>query len=162
MMPNLPISLASLMRRMVVPLLGLGLLGGCSFFAAEEVACPELKARKDYENVLTVGTALGQELAVRVDGVGTACYATDEGHRMDIALGLLITRPADEVSAIENVDIDVTFAFVDGAGNVVAREILSEETFIHRFDARSRSVMLMRIDVPAGSRVVFGLGRAEN
>lgn len=148
------------LKQMAVPMLGLSLLAGCSSIGKDQVACPELKAMKGFEYVTSTGATLGQDVTIRVNGVDTACYDAEDGHRMDIDLGLMIKRPDDDIQKIEQVDVDVTFAFLNDQGEVIGREIISDEVFIGSYSSKSRPVLSFGIDVPAGSRVVFGLGRA--
>ena len=159
---TMQISLVGSFKRMMFPVLGLGLLAGCSAFEPDQVACPNIKALEDYEYVMTKGDTLGQDVTIRVNGVDTACYETEEGHRMEIGLGLMLKRPADDIQKIEKVGVDVTFAFLDSNDDVVGREIRFDDVFIGSFKNKSRPVLLFDIDIPADTRVVFGLGRAVN
>ena len=60
---------------------------------------------------------------------------------MNVDLGLMIKRQDDDLSKIEKVNLDVTFAFIDTNGDVIGRQIYSDEAFITSFTAKSAPIM---------------------
>lgn len=147
-------------KRLALPAAALSLLAGCTAFEPETVPCPEIKVIKGYENVRVTGETLGQDVTMRVNGVDAFCTDIEAGRRMNVDLGLMIKRPGDDLSKIEKVNVDVTFAYIDANGDIVSRQIFSDEAFITSFTAKSRPIMRMKLDVPDETRVVFGLGKA--
>ena len=156
------VSLKDPIKSLALPAVALGLLAGCTAFEPETVACPDIKVIKGYENVAVTGATLGQDVTMRVNGVDAVCSAIEAGQRMNVDLGLMIKRPGDDLSKIEMVNVDVTFAYIDANGDVIGRQIYSDEAFITSFTAKSRPIMRIKLDVPDDTRVVFGLGKALN
>ena len=156
------VSLKDPIKSLALPAVALCLLAGCSAFEPETVPCPEIKVIKGYENVLVTGATLGQDVTMRVNGVDAVCSDIEAGRRMNVDLGLMIKRQDDDLSKIEKVNLDVTFAFIDTNGDVIGRQIYSDEAFITSFTAKSRPIMRIKLDVPDDTRVVFGLGKALN
>jgi hypothetical protein len=80
---------------------------------------------------------------------------------MSVELGLLIRRSERSVEKSgERVKIDATFAFVDANDQVVGREVVGDSAIIGGFKEKSRPDFSFSFDVPEGTRVVLGLGRA--
>ncbi|MGC6484784.1 MAG: hypothetical protein ACON4P_03845 [Candidatus Puniceispirillales bacterium] len=150
----------SLMKKMLIPVIGAGMLASCSTFEPDYVECPSVSARDGYDNVALTGADHGQEVTMRLNGVGTRCYAIEGGHRMEVELGLFIRRLDEKITVNERVKVDLTLVYLDADDQVVGRDIYEDEAYIGTLKTKSRPVFPFSVDVPEGTRVVIGLGRA--
>jgi hypothetical protein len=153
-------------RRNFIKIVAAGLLAGtmtmasCSLLESEYVACADIRISDKADRALIPGTTSGQSAAVRVRRVITRCEATQAGYDLKIELGLTMRRDISENALEEDIPIDFTFAFLDRNDNVVSREIRSDKvTFVENRDS-SRPVVDFSLKIPAGVRVVMGLGKA--
>ena len=135
-------------------------LTACSTFEPEKVACPDISVSQGAERAYIEGVKLGQLAYVRVNGAWSECVATSTGFDMELQLGLLMKRDISDSSLSEEVPIDITFAFVDGNDNVVSRYVHSDTVFFPDYLDKSRPTLIITKDIPAGTRIVFGLGKA--
>ena len=140
--------------------LAAGMLAGCSTFEPERVACPDIAAAAGAENVVTIGADLKHEVSIRFNGVSAECTPRGDGYAMKMELGLMLKRSQADWNKTERIPFDVTLAFVDDANEVVSRYVFSEEAFIGDRLVKSRPTFVLRTNVPAGTRVVMGLGKA--
>lgn len=137
------------------------LLAGCSAFEPDYIACPSISVRDGADQAVLVGADYGQPVAMRVNGVGTTCLDDGDTIAMLVELGMLLKRDTDDLNTEERVPLDVTFAFLDANDRVVSRHIHSQDGFISSFFLKARPVYPIELDVPKGTRVVMGLGKAE-
>ena len=135
-------------------------LSGCSTFEPEKVACPSISISKGAERAYIEGVKLGQLAYVRVNGAWSECAPTQSGFDMELQLGLLLKRDISDSSLSEEVPIDITFAFVDSNDNVVSRYVHSDTVFFPDYQDKSRPTLIIEKEIPAGTRIVFGLGKA--
>lgn len=149
-----------LLKSFIAPVIGIGMLASCSGFEPDYIACPSVSALKGYENVALTGADHGQEVTMRLNGVGTRCYAIEGGDRMEVELGLFIKRLDENLRVIERVPVALTLVYLDADDQVVGRHIFEEEAYIGSYKDRSRPVFPFSVDVPQGTRVVIGLGQA--
>lgn len=136
-------------------------LVGCSAFEPDYIACPTISVLDGAEKITTVGAELGQVVTVRVNGAGARCTDNGNGVDMEFELGLMIKRDMENIDKSERVVVDTTMAFLDSDGQVTERLVFSKDAFIPDYQIKSRPILSINTKVPAGMRVVFGLGRAE-
>ncbi|XDZ65075.1 hypothetical protein AB8880_09075 [Alphaproteobacteria bacterium LSUCC0684] len=137
-----------------------GLMAGCSAFQPEIVACPDIAVAGGAEKVVTIGADLQHPVTIRFNGVSAECTPRRDGYAMKVDLGLMLKRAPENWNKTERVPFDVTLAFVDDKDEVVSRYVFSEEAFIADRSVKSRPTFVFRTNVPSGTRVVMGLGRA--
>ena len=135
-------------------------LTACSTFEPKKVACPDVRVSQGAERAYIEGTRRGQLAYVRVNGAWTECSATKDGFNMELQLGFLMKRDISESSLAEEIPLDITFAFLDSNDNVVSRFIHSDSLFFPDYTDKSKPVLIINKKIPAGMRVVFGLGKA--
>ncbi len=136
-------------------------LTACGTFEPDYVACPEISVSKSAERAYVEGITLGQVAQVRFNGMSAQCIATSDGHDLEIDLGFLMKRDISESSLSEEVPLDVTFAFVDANDQVVSRSVYSFSAFFPDYKNKSRPIFGLKSEIPAGTRVVMGLGKAK-
>jgi len=137
-----------------------GLMAGCAAFQPDVVACPDIAVAKGAEKVVMIGADLQHPVTMRFNGVSAECTPRRDGVAMKVDLGLMLKRAPENWNKTERVPFDVTLAFVDDKDEVVSRYVFSEEAFIADQSVKSRPTFVFRTHVPAGTRVVMGLGRA--
>ena len=137
-------------------------LSGCSVFDPEYTACPSIKAVEGAENVATTGTILGQDISIRLNGVTAKCVATSDGHDLELEIGLLARRDMSSSAKTEEVAVDFTLAFLDKDDNPVAREVKSYKAYFPDFSEKSRPTFTFSTEIPAGTRVILGLGKRQD
>ena len=137
-------------------------ISACGTFTPEYVACPDISVSGDADRVYVEGVTLGQVAQVRFNGISTQCVATSGGHDAEIDVGFLMKRDISESSLSEEVPLDVTFAFVDAADQVISRKVYSFSAFFPSYDAKSRPIFGINTEIPAGTRLVMGLGKAKD
>ncbi|MCE2516294.1 MAG: hypothetical protein J4F41_00375 [Alphaproteobacteria bacterium] len=135
---------------------------GCSAFEPEYTACPSIKAVEGAENVATKGTILGQDIAVRLNGVAAKCVATSSGHDLELEVGLLARRDMSSSAKTEEMKIDITLAYLDKDDNPVGRDVSSFKAYFNEFNAKSRPTFVISTEIPAGTRVIMGLGKLKD
>jgi hypothetical protein len=137
-----------------------GLVAGCSAFEPEVVPCPEISAAQGAERVVTIGANLQHEVSIRFNGVAAVCTPRNDGFAIKMEVGLMLKRDEKDWNKTERVPFDITLAFVDSKNEVVSRYVYSDEAFIGDLDIKSRPTFIVRTNIPSGTRVVMGLGRA--
>lgn len=135
-------------------------LSACSTFEPDYVACPDISVSDQADRAYVEGITIGQLAYARFNGVGSRCVVTSTGYDMEMELGLLLKRDISETSLSEEVPIDVTFAFVNDNDEVVSRYVYSKSVFFPDYRDKSRPVLFINTEIPAGTRVVMGLGKA--
>lgn len=140
---------------------GASVLAACTLFEPDYTACPSLKAVEGAERIAAIGTKLGQPISMRINGVDAKCVAADDGFEMDIALGIIARRDISENGKTEEVILNATFAFLDEDDQVVRRQMIGEKVFFPSLQDTARPIFEFSIDIPAGTRVIMGLGKPE-
>lgn len=136
------------------------LLSSCSTFEPDYVACPDISVSEKAERVYVEGIKLGQIAQVRFNGANARCVATSTGFDMEMELGFLLKRDISDSSLSEEVPLDITFAYVDDNDQVVSRYVRSASVFFPDYLDKSRPIISINTEVPAGTRIVMGLGKA--
>lgn len=136
------------------------MLTACSAFEPDYVECPDISVSDKADRAYIEGITLGQIALARFNGASSRCVVTDTGYDMQMELGLLLKRDISVSSLSEEVPVDITFAFVDKDGNVVSRHVHSSNVFFPDYLDKSRPLLGIRAEIPAGTRVVMGLGKA--
>ena len=136
------------------------LLSSCSTFEPDYVACPDISVSEKAERVYVEGIKLGQIAQVRFNGVNARCVATSTGYDMEMELGFLLKRDISDSSLSEEVPLDLTFAYVGENDQVMSRYVHSTSVFFSDYRDKSRPIILINTEIPAGTRVVMGLGKA--
>lgn len=149
----------NILRIMMGVLVSTGITA-CSLWPWEQVDCPPVSVAEDATRAHIEGIRYGQLAYIRVNGVWPECKETQDGYDMEIQVGFLMQRDLSESATTEEVPLDITFAFVDENDAVVSRTVHSDRVFFGQFNDRSNPVLIINLDVPAGTRVVFGIGKA--
>ena len=148
-------------RKLVPGLVAGLLLAGCTAFRPDYVDCPDVKLREGSDYVTRQGEIQGDRITMRILKVAHRCIEASDGFEMQIGFNVDIERETDEVLLAERVPLDVTFAFLDANDNVVSRIVHTEVIEMPGLRTYVPRSPVVEMDVPSGTRVVFGLGRAE-
>ena len=147
--------------RLLAGLAAAALLAGCATFKPDTVDCPNLSVREGTERVTMLGTDGIALVSLRVWRAAAQCVPGRDGVEMQVGLALVVERATDQPQEVERVPFDVTFAFLDAGGEVVSRHVHSDNIYMQGFRLRTTPIVTIDLDVPDGTRVVFGLGKAE-
>ena len=137
------------------------LLTGCTAFEPNYVDCPDTKLREGSDYVTRLGEIQGDRITMRILKVAWRCIGSGENLEMQIGFNVDVVRETDDTLSAERVPLDVTFAFLDTNDNVVSRIVHTEIIEMPGLRTYVPRTPVVEFDVPAGTRVVFGLGRAE-
>ena len=151
----------STIPRLAAGLAAFLLLAGCSTFRPEYVDCPSIKLREGTERVVLLGADRGDLVSMRIRETAARCTRGRSGTEMRVGLALRLDRETGQPEFAERVRFDATFAFLDSGDQVVSRYVYSDDIHMQAFRLTTRPIVTIEFDVPEGTRVVFGIGRAE-
>lgn len=135
------------------------MLAGCSAFEPDYVACPSIKAVDGTGRVEVTGDPSGAPIQLRLNGVRGLCTVNSDGFDLVLQVGLFARRDLTANVKTDEYNIDITMAFLDSNDQVVGRHIHSASGFFAELEEKSRPTLKISTDIPAGTRVILGLGK---
>ena len=147
-------------RRFLTTILGAGVfatLGACSTFEPETYECSNLVSVPEVGARITLAAETGELSAIRLNGIEAICEDDGEETKIELAIGLKVSRPVEESDKAVLLEVPFIAARLDSNDTVVGHESFSYRMAFGVKVDLIYPLMRHELTIPRDGRLVMSL-----